>query len=209
MPQKLLTDAGWLDALTHVVEMGRKMHKEVVVHTHFNHPNEITGVTQDAMGLLMERGITVRNQTVLQRRVNDNASTMQLLIKRLSYLNVHPYYVFFHDLVRGVEDLRTTLETGLRVEKEVRGATAGYNTPTFVVDTMGGGGKRNAHSYECYDPETGIAVFSSPVVRPGGYFFYFDPLDCLGEDAQGRWLDPVLRREMMEEALQTARGAVV
>src|SRR6185295_3902658 len=61
MPQKILTDTAWLDALSHIVEMGRKLHKEVVLHTHFNHPNEITGITQDAMNVLMERGIFVRN----------------------------------------------------------------------------------------------------------------------------------------------------
>src|SRR6185369_10530833 len=49
MPQKILTDDAWTDALTRVVEKGRKLHKEVVLHTHFNHPNEITGITQDAM----------------------------------------------------------------------------------------------------------------------------------------------------------------
>jgi len=65
MPQKLLTDHAWTDALTRVVEKGRKLHKEVVLHTHFNHPNEITGITEAAMNKLMERGITVRNQSVL------------------------------------------------------------------------------------------------------------------------------------------------
>ena len=64
LPQKILTDHAWLDALTRVVELGRKLHKDVVVHTHFNHPNEITGITQDAMGRMTERGITVRCQTV-------------------------------------------------------------------------------------------------------------------------------------------------
>ena len=44
-----------------------------------------------------------------------------------------------HDLVKGVEDLRTTLETGLRIERHVRGVTAGFNTPTVVVDAPGGG----------------------------------------------------------------------
>jgi lysine 2,3-aminomutase len=48
-----------------VVDLGRKLHKEVVLHTHFNHPNEITGITRDAMNRLFERGITVRNQSVL------------------------------------------------------------------------------------------------------------------------------------------------
>src|SRR5678815_3603273 len=46
MPMKLLTDDEWLDALTRVVEEGRKRHKEVVLHTHFNHPNEITAITK-------------------------------------------------------------------------------------------------------------------------------------------------------------------
>src|SRR5581483_3768291 len=110
MPQKILTDDPWLDAITRAVENGRKLHKEVVVHTHFNHPNEITGITQDAMNRLFERGITVRNQAVLQRKVNDGVDTMKLLVKRLGHINVHPYYVYQHDLVRGVEDLRTTLD---------------------------------------------------------------------------------------------------
>ena len=85
----------------------------------------------------MERGITVRNQAVLQRGVNDTVETMTLLVKRLSHVNVHPYYVYVHDLVKGVEDLRTTLETALEIEKHVRGSTAGFNTPTFVVDAPG------------------------------------------------------------------------
>ena len=46
LPQKILTDDAWLDALTRVVELGRQLHKDVVVHTHFNHPNEITGITR-------------------------------------------------------------------------------------------------------------------------------------------------------------------
>ena len=107
MPQKILTDDAWIDALTRVVEHGRKLHKEVVLHTHFNHPNEITGITEDAMNKLFERGITVRNQAVLQRGVNDTVETMKLLVKRLGHVNVHPYYVYVHDLVKGVEDLRT------------------------------------------------------------------------------------------------------
>jgi len=73
MPQKLLTDDAWLDALTAVVEQGRRQHKDVVLHTHFNHPNEISWITHAAMNRLFERGIMVRNQSVLQRGVNDSA----------------------------------------------------------------------------------------------------------------------------------------
>jgi lysine 2,3-aminomutase len=206
MPQKILTDHEWTDALTRVVEKGRALHKEVVLHTHFNHPNEITAITKAAMDKLFERGVTVRNQTVLQRRVNDRSSVMTLLVKRLSYLNVHPYYVYVHDLVRGVEDLRTTVQTALDLEKHLRGVTAGFNTPVFVVDAPGGGGKRDAHSYEFYDRTTGISVFTSPSVHPGEHYFYFDPIDLLPPEGQRRWANPAEHGRMLDEALSAARA---
>lgn len=207
MPQKILTDHAWTDALTRVVEQGRRQHKDVVVHTHFNHPNEITAITQQAMNRLFERGIYVRNQTVLQRNVNDAVDTMALLIKRLSFVNVHPYYVYQHDMVKGVEDLRTPLATILNLERKIRGATAGFNTPTFVVDAPGGGGKRDAHSYEHYDRVTGISVWSSPAVKADEMFYYFDPLDALPEQGQRRWQDPAQHQLMIDEALLAARAS--
>jgi lysine 2,3-aminomutase len=205
LPQKILTDDAWTDALTRVVELSRQRHKEVVVHTHFNHPGEITGITQDAMDRLTERGITVRSQTVLQHGVNDSPATMQLLVRRLGYINIHPYYVYFHDLVPGVEDLRTTLAAGLKIEKHVRGHTAGFNTPSFVVDTMGGGGKRDAHSYEYYNRESGIAVYTSPGVKPATFFLYFDPLNALAEEYRARWRVEAERGRMIRQALEEAR----
>jgi lysine 2,3-aminomutase len=206
MPQKILTDDPWVDALTRVVERGRKLHKEVVLHTHFNHPNEITAITRMAMDKLMERGITVRNQSVLQRGVNDEPEVMTTLVRRLGYVNVHPYYVYVHDLVKGVEDLRTSVDTALHIEKHVRGSTAGFNTPTFVVDAPGGGGKRDAHSYEYYDRETGISVYTAPSVKPGQHFLYFDPLHQLSTAAQRRWADPDPREQetMVQAALEAA-----
>ncbi|MEO7092681.1 MAG: KamA family radical SAM protein [Polyangiales bacterium] len=209
MPQKILTDHAWTDALTAIVEKGRKLHKEVVLHTHFNHPKEITGITQAAMDKLFERGIYVRNQCVLQHGVNDQVEVMKLLVKRLGHVNVHPYYVYVHDLVQGVEDLRTTLDTALELEKHVRGATAGFNTPTFVVDAPGGGGKRDAHSFEHYDRENGISVYTSPAVAAGQYYLYYDPLHLLPTDAaRARWKDPKAIEEMVNGAIDKAKGQV-
>lgn len=206
MPMKILTDGAWVDALTRVVEKGRRMHKDVVLHTHFNNPNEITAITEAAMGRLFERGVVVRNQSVLIRGVNDAVETMTLLVKRLGHLNVHAYYVYVHDMVRGVEDLRTSVDTAIHIEKHVRGATAGFNTPTFVVDAPGGGGKRDAHSYEYYDRDTGISVYSAPSVKPGQLFTYFDPLHQLAHHQQRRWSDPAEQRAMIDDALTKARG---
>ncbi|MCI0538528.1 MAG: hypothetical protein L0Z50_25250, partial [Verrucomicrobiales bacterium] len=100
---------------------------------------------------------------------------------------------------------RTSLQAGLNIEKHVRGHTAGFNTPSFVVDTMGGGGKRDAHSYEYYNRQTGIAVFTSPSVKPGAYFLYFDPLRTLDEEVQQRWQIASERSQMIGEALASAR----
>ena len=204
MPMKILTDGAWVDGLTSVVEQGRTIGKDVVVHTHFNSPNEITWITQRAMDMLFARGITVRNQSVLIRGVNDDAETMTLLCRRLGYVNVHPYYIYMHDLVKGVEDLRTTLDTGLEIEKGIRGATAGFNTPTVVVDAPGGGGKRDAHSYQHYDRTTGVSVFTAPAVHPGETYFYFDPIHLLPPEGQARWADAAEQQKMVEEARAAA-----
>lgn len=205
LPMKVLTDHVWYDTLRNLVNFGRTQHKEVCVHTHFSHPNEMTAISEQALDKIMEDGITVRNQLVLQRGVNDSADTMLLLNRQLGYLNVHPYYVYIHDLVQGVEDLRTTVQTGIDLEKYIRGSTAGFNTPTFVVDAPGGGGKRVVHSFEHYNRETGISVYSAPSVKPGQLFMYFDPLQDLSPAIQKLWHEPKARAEMKAAALAAAK----
>lgn len=205
MPMKVLSDESWADALTAVHELGLKLHKHVCVHTHFNHPNEITAITRESMNVLFERGITIRNQSVLQRDVNDDRDTAVLLTKRLGEINVHPYYVYQHDMVQGVEDLRTPVHTALDLEKWVRGTTAGFNCPLYIVDLPGGGGKRNIHSFDYYDRAKGISVYQAPSVKGDQYFTYFDPLHSLPEDVQADWMDPTERKKMIDTALEAAR----
>lgn len=201
LPMKILTDHEWFDALTAVAQRGRKMHKDVVIHTHFSHPSECTELTQRAMNRLFEAGITVRNQCVLLRGVNDHPDTMRLLIRRLGYLNVQPYYVFQHDMVRGVEDLRTALRSTIEIEKTTRGYTAGFNTPAFVIDTPGGGGKRDVHSYEHYNHVTGISVFRSPNMDDKARYVHFDPIDTLPEQGQSLWANHALHEELIADAV--------
>ncbi len=208
-PMKVLTDTAWTDAVTEIVDKGKKLHKEVVIHTHFNHANEITDISRRACDLLMERGITVRNQSVFQRGVNDTAEAMTEMVRRLGFINVHPYYVYIHDLVRGTEDLRTTVATGVQVEKRVRGSTAGFNTPMFVVDAPGGGGKRDMHSYEYYDRETGISVYTAPSVKRDQLFLYYDPLTSLSPSVQDAWKNEAKRREMVNDAVAAAKARVI
>jgi lysine 2,3-aminomutase len=189
-PTKFLTDDPWVDALVNVARRARQLGKEAALHTHVSHPNEITWITEQATRRLYTAGVTVRNQCVLLRGVNDDAAIMKTLVKRLSYCNVQPYYVYQHDLVPGVEDLRTRLGTTLALEKQVRGSTAGFNTPTFVLDAPGGGGKRDVHSFEHYDRVTGVSVYRSPNVDENAVYLYFDPIELLPEEGRLRWADP-------------------
>jgi lysine 2,3-aminomutase len=205
LPQFILSHKKWLDAVTTVAEYARKKHKEVAIHTHFNHPSEATWITREAMGLLYERGIIVRNQTVLQKGVNDDEETMTTLVRRLGYLNIHPYYVYLCDMVKGVEDLRTSTATAVRLEKIVRGSTAGFNTPTFVCDAPGGGGKRTVSSYEYYNRDTGIAVYTAPSVKQDKFFMYFDPLHSLNEEYRERWKNSADQKRMIQDALEAAK----
>ena len=205
MPMKITSDLDWTNAIAIISDKARKQRKEVCIHTHFNHPRELTGFTEEAMGILFERGIKVRNQSVFQRGVNDNAETMIELTKKMSYTNVQPYYVYIHDLVKGTEDLRTSVQTGLDVEKRLRGVTAGFNTPTFVVDAPEGGGKRDAHSFEHYDRETGISVYTAPSVKEGRYFLYYDPLHSLSKNIQRLWNNPRAANQMIKDSLIAAK----
>jgi lysine 2,3-aminomutase len=99
MPMKLLSDRAWTDGLIQLASDARTEGKEVCLHTHFNHPAEISAITRDAMLMLYREGLTVRNQTVLIRGVNDRADVLTELVKRLGFLQVRPYYVHQHDLV--------------------------------------------------------------------------------------------------------------
>lgn len=204
IPQRFLPGSEWVQSVTDLVEKGRQRGVDICIHTHFNHPNEVAPHAAEAALALFQRGVVVRNQTVLQRGVNDHAGTLVDLHRFLSRINVHPYYVYVHDMVPGVETLRTSLADAIELEKDVRGATAGYNTPMFVVDAYGGGGKRDAHGFEHYDSDLGIAVYRAPTVDPDRPFFYFDPLRRLSDRVKRAWNRTATREAMIQTAVERA-----
>ncbi|MGB0452130.1 MAG: KamA family radical SAM protein [Bacteriovoracaceae bacterium] len=201
-PMKILTDDDWFQAVVDIHKLGRAFGKQVVIHTHFSSPKEITKWSLMAMERLFSAGILVRNQAVLQEGVNNHVDEMVLLTRQLGFMNIQPYYVYVHDMVPGCEHFRTTVREAEELEKAVRGTTAGFNTPTFVTDLPGGGGKRHVASYEYYDEENGISVWSAPYVKPGKVFTYYDPIHKLSKEAQLRWKDPGTREKMREEAIK-------
>ncbi|TPX07020.1 uncharacterized protein E0L32_011088 [Thyridium curvatum] len=183
-PGRFLDDGdGWFAALVDISNAAKRAGKSVALHTHINHPNEISWITELASQRLLKEGVTVRNQTVLLRGVNDDVETMSTLIRKLADNNISPYYVYQCDMVESIEHLRTPLQTILDLESRIRGTIAGFAMPQFVVDLPQGGGKRLACSHLSYDRETGVSRYMAPALTRGNkenkVYEYFDPIDCL------------------------------
>ncbi len=122
------------------VDMCKKYHP-IWFNTHFDHYDEITTESKEAVEKLANAGIPVGNQTVLLRGVNDNVHTMRRLMKDLTKMRVRPYYIYQCDLSQGIEHFRTPVSKGIEIMEGLRGHISGYAVPTFVVDAPGGGGK--------------------------------------------------------------------
>jgi KamA family protein len=68
--------------------------KTLFVPTHFNHANEITPVSAEAVRRLRNAGITVNNQAVLLSGVNDSVEALVDLMNGLLRIGVNPYYLY-------------------------------------------------------------------------------------------------------------------
>lgn len=68
-------------------------------------------------------------------------------------------------MIKMNEHMRTSLQSMLDIEAEIRGSIAGFNMPQFVVDLPGGGGKRLGWSFKSYDRKTGIVRAPTPDAR--------------------------------------------
>ncbi len=113
----------------------------IYVHTHFNHPREITPQAALACRRLADAGIPLGCQTVLLKGVNDDIVTINTLMQRLLTIRVRPYYLFQADLAKGTAHFWTPLSKGLAIMEGLQGHTSGLCVPQFAVDLPGGGGK--------------------------------------------------------------------
>lgn len=89
------TDA-WTNTLIELSNKGRDMAKQVCLHTHINHVNEITWVTRQAANRLFKHGVIVRNQSVLLNGVNDTKEDLSNLVETLASMNIQPVCTIFY-----------------------------------------------------------------------------------------------------------------
>ena len=139
-PQKLIEDTELVEALR---KHTPKTLKEplLFMNTHFNHPNEITEQSFQAVKILRDLGIPMGNQTVLLKGVNDDTDVMRDLVHGLGRMGVRPYYLYYADLVEGTGHFRTEVYKGKEICRDLCGSTTGFLRPTYVVDALGGRGK--------------------------------------------------------------------
>lgn len=108
--------------------------------TQFNHPREITPESGEALRRLAASGITLLNQTVLLKGINDSFETLEQLCRSLVRLGVKPYYLFQGDLAQGTSHFRTSILEGLKLYRKLNNLS-GLLCPIYAVDLPGGGGK--------------------------------------------------------------------
>ncbi len=118
-----------------------KKHKPVYVMSHINHPKELTAESVLGLTNLVDHGVPVYNQTVLLNGVNNHVHIIQALNRRLIYLRVKPYYLFQCDPSQGTDHLRTKIETGEAIQRELWGHLSGLAMANFSLDIPAGGGK--------------------------------------------------------------------
>ncbi|MCU7797137.1 MAG: EF-P beta-lysylation protein EpmB [Candidatus Thiodiazotropha sp. (ex Myrtea spinifera)] len=110
---------------------------ETVIVIHANHPNELSPQVAEAMGQLKAAGITLLNQSVLLKGVNDKAETLVKLSERLFSIGVLPYYLHLLDRVAGAAHFEVEETRALEIQQALRARLPGYLVPRMVREIAG------------------------------------------------------------------------
>ena len=115
--------------------------KAVYVALHANHPREMTAEVRAACAKFVDAGLPMISQTVLLKGVNDDPAVLGALMRAFVETRIKPYYLHQGDLAPGTGHLRTSVEEGRAVMREMRGRFSGLCQPTYVLDIPDGHGK--------------------------------------------------------------------
>jgi lysine 2,3-aminomutase len=113
------------------------------VALHVNHPRELSDEVRRACARLIDAGIPLLSQSVLLRGVNDDADTLEALMRALVETRIKPYYLHHADLAPGTAQFRTTIAEGQALMRELRARASGLCQPGYVLDIPGGYAKAN------------------------------------------------------------------
>lgn len=110
---------------------------DTVMVLHANHPNELDGQVRQAVERLTAAGVTLLNQSVLLRGINDSEGALIGLSERLFAMRVLPYYLHQLDPVAGASHFAVTPERARALLGALRAELPGYLVPRLVREQPG------------------------------------------------------------------------
>ena len=110
---------------------------QVLLVNHINHANEIDAEFHAAMKRLRIAGVTLLNQSVLLRGVNDNAQTLADLSNALFDVGVMPYYLHVLDRVQGAAHFMVSDDEARSIIRELLTLVSGYLVPKLAREIGG------------------------------------------------------------------------
>jgi KamA family protein len=122
----------------------RTLRLPTVFVLHANHANEIDGDVRAACARLRSAGVTLLNQSVLLRGVNDDVETLADLSCVLFDAGVTPYYLHLPDAVRGTAHFDVPLARGRDLVASLAARLSGYLVPRLVREVPGAASKVSA-----------------------------------------------------------------
>tara|TARA_R110002074_G_scaffold228259_2_gene399987 strand:+ start:193982 stop:195004 length:1023 start_codon:yes stop_codon:yes gene_type:complete len=122
---------------TTLLETLGAIRQKVIVVVHANHPNELTDQVSDALLALKRNDVTLLNQTVLLKGVNDNEKTLTQLSLRLFDCHTLPYYLHVLDKVSGAMHFDTDINEVYNIYEQLQRKLPGYLLPKLVREVQG------------------------------------------------------------------------
>lgn len=110
---------------------------QTVLVLHCNHANEIDDQVIRALARLKAQGISLLNQAVLLRGINDNVPALVNLSESLFSAGVLPYYLHILDRVQGAAHFDVCEDDAVSLMREVRSQLPGYLVPSLVREVAG------------------------------------------------------------------------
>ncbi len=110
---------------------------KTVLVIHANHANEINREVTLALKQLRAAGITLLNQSVLLKDVNDSVSALAELSWALFDNGVMPYYLHLLDAVAGAAHFNVDQQQAVALHQQLRHKLPGYLVPKLVKEMPG------------------------------------------------------------------------
>ena len=104
----------------------------IVMVIHCNHANEIDELTAEHLQRARAAGVTLLNQAVLLKNINDNIEAQVALSQRLFDSGVLPYYLHVLDKVAGAAHFDNDERSAIELYWSLLAALPGYLVPKLV-----------------------------------------------------------------------------